>query len=144
MEDGKTYDVILNSTNGMNQQIPTFTVHVDTLSEEYQIFGQDSIQLKNKSIYSLDKTAEAFYIKNGYMNIVPTFEYDLYKPVFFLLYYDGERTDGRKKLCFGFGLAGNGARHQGRKGHFRAHAVGKAQSGKDNGAAVRGEIERHQ
>ena len=66
LEDGKTYDVILNSTNGMNQQIPTFTVHVDTLSEEYQIFGQDSIQLKNKSIYSLDKTAEAFYIKNGY------------------------------------------------------------------------------
>ena len=87
LEDGKTYDVILNSTNGMNQQIPTFTVHVDTLSEEYQIFGQDSIQLKNKSIYSLDKTAGAFYIKNGYMNIVPTFEYDLYKPVFFLLYY---------------------------------------------------------
>ena len=82
---------ILNSTNGMNQQIPTFTVHVDTLSEEYQIFGQDSIQLKNKSIYSLDKTAGAFYIKNGYMNIVPTFEYDLYKPVFFLLYYDGEK-----------------------------------------------------
>lgn len=75
----------------MNQQIPTFTVHVDTLSEEYQIFGQDSIQLKNKSIYSLDKTAGAFYIKNGYMNIVPTFEYDLYKPVFFLLYYDGEK-----------------------------------------------------
>ena len=91
LEDGKTYDVILNSTNGMNQQIPTFTVHVDTLSEEYQIFGQDSIQLKNKSIYSLDKTAGAFYIKNGYMNIVPTFEYDLYKPVFFLLYYDGEK-----------------------------------------------------
>ena len=59
LEDGKTYDVILNSTNGMNQQIPTFTVHVDTLSEEYQIFGQDSIQLKNKSIYSLDKTAGA-------------------------------------------------------------------------------------
>lgn len=25
------------------------------------------------------------------MNIVPTFEYDLYKPVFFLLYYDGEK-----------------------------------------------------
>lgn len=46
LEDGKTYDVILNSTNGMHQQIPTFTVHVDTLSEEYQIFGQDSIQLK--------------------------------------------------------------------------------------------------
>ena len=91
LEDGKTYDVILNSTNGMNQQIPTFTVHVDTLSEEYQISGQDSIHLKNKSIYSLDKTAEAFYIKNGYMNIVPTFEYDLYKPVFFLLYYDGEK-----------------------------------------------------
>lgn len=91
LEDGKTYDVILNSTNGMNQQIPTFTVHVDTLSEEYQIFGQDSIQLKNKSIYSLDKTAGAFYIKNGYMNIVPTFEYDLYKPVFLLLYYDGEK-----------------------------------------------------
>ena len=48
LEDGKTYDIILNSTNGMSQQIPTFTVHVDTLSEEYQIFGQDSIQLKNK------------------------------------------------------------------------------------------------
>jgi len=65
LEDGKTYDVILNSTNGMNQQIPTFTVHVDTLSEEYQIFGQDSIQLKNKSIYSLDKTAGAFYIQSS-------------------------------------------------------------------------------
>ena len=25
------------------------------------------------------------------MNIVPTFEYDLYKPVFFLLYYDAEK-----------------------------------------------------
>lgn len=47
----------------MSQQIPTFTVHVDTLSEEYQISGQDSIHLKNKNIYSLDKTAGAFYIK---------------------------------------------------------------------------------
>ena len=46
LEDGKTYDIILNSTNGMSQQIPTFTVHVDTLSEEYQISGQDSIHLK--------------------------------------------------------------------------------------------------
>ena len=91
LEDGKTYDVILNSTDGMNQQIPTFTVHVDTLSEEYQISGQDSIHLKNKSIYSLDKTTGAFYIKNGYMNMIPTFEYDSYKPVFFLLYYDGEK-----------------------------------------------------
>ena len=61
LEDGKTYDVILNSTNGMNQQIPTFTVHVDTLSEEYQIFGQDSIQLKNKSIYSLQGTSRRGY-----------------------------------------------------------------------------------
>ncbi|MCS3237748.1 hypothetical protein NXU96_22390 [Phocaeicola vulgatus] len=24
LEDGKTYDVILNSTNGMNQQIPCY------------------------------------------------------------------------------------------------------------------------
>lgn len=91
LEDGKTYDVILNSTNGMSQQVPTFTINVDTLSEDYQTGGQDSIHLKNKSIYSLDKTAEAFYIKNGYMNIIPTFEYDAYKPVFFLLYYDGEK-----------------------------------------------------
>ena len=39
------------------------------------------------------------------MNIVPTFEYDLYKPVFFLLYYDGEKdidTSNNKlkfKIC---------------------------------------------
>lgn len=91
LEDGKTYDVILNSTDGMSQQIPTFTVNIDTLNEDYQIYGQDSIRLKNKNIHSLDKTAEAFYIKNGYLNIIPTFEYDLYKPVFFLLYYDGEK-----------------------------------------------------
>ncbi|MCQ4902021.1 hypothetical protein NE655_22305, partial [Phocaeicola vulgatus] len=36
LEYGKTYEVILNSTNGMNQQIHTFTVNDDTLSEEYQ------------------------------------------------------------------------------------------------------------
>lgn len=91
LEEGKTYDVILNSTNGMSQQIPTFIVHVDTLSKAYQTSGQDSIRLKNKSIRSIDTTAESFYIKNGYMNVVPTFEYDPYKPVFFLLYYDGEK-----------------------------------------------------
>ena len=32
------------------------------------------------------------------MNIVPTFEYDLYKPVFFLLYYDGEKDIALKRL----------------------------------------------
>ena len=91
LEAGKTYDIILNSADGMNQQIPTFIVNVDTLSNEYQTNGKDSIALKNKKLYSLEKKSGAFYIKNGYMNVVPTFDYDPYKPVYFLLYYDGEK-----------------------------------------------------
>lgn len=42
LESGKTYPVILKSA----QQIPTFIVSVDTLSDEYQRNGLDSIALK--------------------------------------------------------------------------------------------------
>lgn len=91
LEAGKTYDIILNSTDGMNQQIPTFTVKIDTLSEEYQRNGQDSIALRNKKVHSIEKSPGTFYVKNGYMNIIPTFDYDPYRPVFFLLYYNGEK-----------------------------------------------------
>lgn len=91
LEEGKTYDIILNGTDGMNRQIPTFVTSIDTLSEDYRENGKDSIALKNKKIYSFEKKAQAFYVKNGYMNVIPTFDYDPYKPVYFLLYYDGEK-----------------------------------------------------
>lgn len=91
LEAGKTYDIILNNAYGMNKQIPTFITSIDTLSEEYQRNGKDSIALKNKKIYSFEKEEGSFYVKNGYMNVIPTFDYDPYKPVYFLLYYDGEK-----------------------------------------------------
>ncbi len=91
LEAGKTYDIILNDAYGMNKQIPTFITSIDTLSEEYQRNGKDSIALKNKKIYSFEKEEGSFYVKNGYMNVIPTFDYDPYKPVYFLLYYDGEK-----------------------------------------------------
>lgn len=91
LESGKTYHVVLNTLSGMNQEIPTYIVCVDTLSIDYQTNGNDSIALKNKSIRSIDKTAEYFYVKNGYMNVVPTFDYDPYQLVSFLLYYDSEK-----------------------------------------------------
>lgn len=88
LESGKTYHVILNTLSGMNQEIPTYIVCIDTLSGDYQANGNDSIMLKNKAIQSLDKTAGYFYVKNGYMNVVPTFDYDPYRLVSFSLYYD--------------------------------------------------------
>ena len=91
LEAGKTYDIILNDAYGMNKQIPTFITSIDTLSEEYQRNGKDSIALKNKKIYSFEKEEGSFYVKNGYMNVIPTFDYDPYKPVYFLLYYDGKK-----------------------------------------------------
>lgn len=91
LEAGKTYDIILNDAYGMNKQIPTFITSIDTLSEEYQRNGKDSIALKNKKIYSFEKEEGSFYVKNGYMNVIPAFDYDPYKPVYFLLYYDGEK-----------------------------------------------------
>lgn len=91
LEAGKTYDIILNDAYGMNKQIPTFITSIDTLSEEYHRDGKDSIALKNKKIYSFEKEEGSFYVKNGYMNVVPTFDYDPYKPVYFLLYYDGKK-----------------------------------------------------
>lgn len=87
LEGGKTYNIVLNVNQGMNQQIPTFIVSVDTLSEEYQASGQDSIAQKNKKILAFDKTRQ-FYVKNGYMNVTTTFDYSPNKAVSFLLYYD--------------------------------------------------------
>lgn len=87
LESGKTYPVILKSA----QQIPTFIVSVDTLSDEYQRNGLDSIALKNESIRSIDDSKGAFYMKNGYLNLVATFDYSPTQPTYFLLYYDGEK-----------------------------------------------------
>lgn len=87
LESGKTYPVILKSA----QQIPTFIVSVDTLSDEYQRNGLDSIALKNKSIHSVNDAKGTFYMKNGYLNMVATFDYSPTQPTYFLLYYDGEK-----------------------------------------------------
>lgn len=97
LETGKTYHIELNASQGMNQQIPTFIVNVDTLSEEYQTAGKDSITLKNKTISAFDKNAQ-FYVKNGYMNVSATFDYSPYKTVSFLLYYDGTEDMSGNKL----------------------------------------------
>lgn len=97
LETGKTYHIELNASQGMIQQIPTFIVSVDTLSEEYQTSGQDSIARKNKNISSFDKTFQ-FYVKNGYMNVSATFDYSPYKTVSFLLYYDGTEDMSGNKL----------------------------------------------
>lgn len=97
LETGKTYHIVLNPSKGMNQQIPTFIISVDTLSEEYQATGQDSITLKNKKISTFNRTSP-FYIKNGYMNVSATFDYNPYKIVSFLLYYDGEKDMSDDKL----------------------------------------------
>lgn len=91
LEAGKTYDIILSSASNWNSEIPTYIVCVDTLSTDYQEEGQDSIALKNKQINSFDKSEGKFYVKNGYMNVVPTFSYDPYKLVYFTLFYDGEK-----------------------------------------------------
>jgi hypothetical protein len=91
LETGKTYDIVLSSTSNWNSEIPTYIVCVDTLNTEYQEEGQDSIALKNKQINSFDKSEGNFYVKNGYMNVVPTFSYDPYKLVYFTLFYDGEK-----------------------------------------------------
>ena len=87
LESGKTYPVFLKSA----QQIPTFIVSVDTLSDEYQRNGLDSIALKNKSIHSVNDAKGTFYMKNGYLNMVATFDYSPTQPTYFLLYYDGEK-----------------------------------------------------
>lgn len=91
LEAGKTYDIVLSSTSNWNSEIPTYIVCIDTLSTDYQEEGQDSIALKNKQINSFDKSEGNFYVKNGYMNVLPTFSYDPYKLVYFTLFYDGEK-----------------------------------------------------
>ena len=97
LETGKTYHIELNTSQGMNQQIPTFIVSIDTLSEDYQDAGQDSITLKNKKTFTFDNKSQ-FYVKNGYMNISATFDYSPYKTVSFLLYYDGAKDMSDNKL----------------------------------------------
>ena len=95
LESGHTYDIVLSEA----AEIPTYISCVDTLSEDYQIFGQDSIALKNKAVQSVNQTEGQYYIQNGYMNVVPTFYFDPYSAVSFLLYYDGNRdidTTGKK------------------------------------------------
>lgn len=85
---GESYEIILNR-NGINREIPTYRVNIDTLSQEYQMNGNDSIAIKNKKITSLNKESKQFYIKNGYLNIAPTFEFSPNEIVYFALYYDG-------------------------------------------------------
>lgn len=87
LEAGHTYDVTLSEA----AEIPAYISCVDTLSEDYQVFGQDSIALKNKAVQSVNQTNGQYYVQNGYMNVVPTFYFDPYRPVSFLLYYDGSR-----------------------------------------------------
>lgn len=85
LKPGQVYSVILKSA----QLIPTFIVGVDTLSIDYQNGGKDSIALKNEPIRSIEESKGSFYVKNGYLNLVPTFDYSPVNPVYFLLYYDG-------------------------------------------------------
>lgn len=97
LDAGKTYEIQLNSV----LEIPTYISCVDTLSEDYQIFGQDSIAIKNKAVWDVSQTFGQYYVKNGYLNVIPTFYYDPYCPISFLLYYDGARdidTTNRKAV----------------------------------------------
>ena len=87
LEAGHAYDVVLSEAT----EIPTYISCVDTLSEDYQVFGQDSIALKDKAVQSVSQAEGQYYVQNGYMNVVPTFYFDPYSPVSFLLYYDGNR-----------------------------------------------------
>lgn len=87
LEAGHTYNIVLSGA----AEIPTYISCVDTLSEDYQVFGQDSIAVKNKAVQSVNQTEGQYYVKNGYMNVVPVFYYDPYRAVSFLLYYDGSK-----------------------------------------------------
>lgn len=92
LEAGKRYSIVLSTVNGMNVEIPSFTIGIDTLDIEYQMYGNDSIALKNKSVISINKdSSNPCYVQNGYLNITPSFAYDPYKMVYMLLYYDGEK-----------------------------------------------------
>jgi|GEM_PF-479210 hypothetical protein len=90
LEAGKSYDIIL-SHSGVNQEIPTFITGVDISSEDYKTGGKDSIALTNKVIHSFNKEAGQFYVKNGYLNLIATFDVDPNQLVYFSLYYDGEK-----------------------------------------------------
>lgn len=102
LEADKTYHIELSDPSGWNVEVPTYIVCVDTLSEDYQIHGKDSIELKNRSIHSFEKATGTFYVKNGYLNVTPTFSYDPRKLVYFSLYYDGVKdidvTNGKMTL----------------------------------------------
>ncbi len=84
----ETYEISLNP-NGVNMEIPTYNLNIDISSQEYKENGNDSINNNNKILNSLDLSQGRFYVQNGYMNIVPTFDYSPTKEVYFALYYNG-------------------------------------------------------
>lgn len=96
---GQTYNIRLNA-EGVNREIPTFNNSIDIMSKEYMTNGQDSVSLKNKAVNSIDQTSGRFYIKNGYLNLVSTFDVSPDKVVYFSLYYNSEEDvdPANKKL----------------------------------------------
>lgn len=87
---GETYEILLN-TDALNTEIPTFTNNIDIQSQEYLTAGEDSIRLKNEPIRSFNKSEGQFYVKNGYLNVTPTFDCSPDKMVYFSLYYDSSQ-----------------------------------------------------
>ena len=88
LETGSSYNVTLNSKKGVCRQIPDYSMCVDTLKDDYQTSGKDSIAFKNKIIRKFENTNQ-FYIKNGFMNLVASFDYHPTKFVYFGSYYNG-------------------------------------------------------
>lgn len=86
LEEGNAYDVLLEAASCY--EIPSFTQCIDVTSSEYLENGNDTIATKNKMVTQLDVNTNLFYVKNGYLNTVATFQY-ADQPVCFSLYYKG-------------------------------------------------------
>lgn len=90
IKSGNKYEIIL-MPSGVNMEIPTYHLNVDVTSDDYLVNGNDSINTNNRMIHSFAKQQGAFYVQNGYLNIIPTFAYSPTAPVYFGLYYDGTK-----------------------------------------------------
>lgn len=83
LESGKTYDIILRSSNNANYALPTYNTIRHT---EYS----DSLITKNGHIQDINKDIWAI---NGYVNALLTINYDQYKAFYMNTYYSEEDID---------------------------------------------------
>ncbi len=89
VKSGGEYPIVLSTNSAHHAQIPTFDTWVDTSTEEYKTNGADSLAQHTTHINYYKQSGEP-YVQNGYLNLMPTFDYSTTCPVYMGIYFDSE------------------------------------------------------